>query len=326
MPLSWGDVTAVTKRYILPYVTDQFYTSNPLFLYLAKKGVRLAGGRFISFPVLFAELPGGSYRGFDTLDTSWVSQIQEADLDWKQYYAAITIDGLSEIMNGGPDAVVSLLSAYLENGRRTLEDKIGTDLYGTNTNSKALDGLWAACSDNAETSSLGVTTYANISRSSNTWWKASATLDNSNVQITLPTLQTQYGLAVQGQTAPDLIVTTQAGYNEVWNKVQPQQRFGNGEGIGIGFPYIQFNGAKIMVDSHATFSSTSVIGGTYSGVNGFYLLNTEFIELFVHKDRDFFMTGWMQPTNQDARTAHMYWAGNLAVLAPRFQNKIYDCA
>lgn len=313
MPLTWGDVSAVTTRHILPYVTDQFYTSNPLFLSLSRKGIRLSGGRYISVPVLYAGVPGGSYRGFDTLDVSWVSQVQEAQFDWKQYYSAVVVDGLTEILNSGPDAVVSLMSVYLENARRTLEDKIGTDLYGSNTNPKALDGLQAAVDDGTN-----VVIYGGISRATNTWWKANY-MDNGNAQITLTQLQTMYGLCTQGQTSPDLIVTNQTAYNEVWIKVQPQQRFGNAEAAGVGFPYIQFNGAKIMVDSHAAW-------GSFAGPNGFYFLNTEFVDLFVHKARDFYLTNWMYPTNQDARVAHLYWAGNIVVTAPRFTGKIVNVA
>ena len=308
--LNWGDVNTVTKRYILPYITDQIYTSNPLFLFMARKGIKLSGGRDIEYPVLYAKVPGGSYRGFDTLDVSWVSQVQNANLDWKQYYAAVTVDGLTEILNGGPDAVITLVSAYMENARRKLEDALGTDLYGSNTNVKALDGLQAAIDD-----STNVATYAGIPRSTNTFWKATY-LDNGASPITLPIMQTAYGNCTFGQTAPDLIVCPQAIYNEVWNKVQPQQRFGNGEGVGIGFPYIQFNGAKIMVDQHFA---------TAVGTLGMYFLNTEFMELWVHKLRDFFLTGWMQPTNQDARTAHLYWAGNIGITACRYFEQITDC-
>lgn len=308
---TWGDVATVTKQYILPYITDQIYTSNPTFLKMSQKGLRLAGGKWIEYPVLFAKTPGGSYRGFDTLDVSWVSQLQTATLDWKQYYAAVTIDGLSEIENGGPDAVVTLVSAYMENARRKLEDTLGSDLWGSNTNVKALDGLQAAIDD-----STNVTTYAGISRATNTWWKATY-LDNGGTQITLPIMQTAYGNCTVGQTAPDLIVCDQTIYNEVWNKVQPQQRFGNGQSPEIGFPYIQFNGAKIMVDAHVA----SAVGS-----HSMYFLNTEYMELWVHRLRDFFLTGWMQPTNQDARTMHIYWAGNVGVTAPRYFEQITDLA
>lgn len=270
---------------------------------MSRKGIKLGGGRDIEYPVLYAKVPGGSYRGFDTLDVSWVSQIQNANLDWKQYYAAVTIDGLSEILNGGPDAVITLVSAYMENARRKLEDALGSDLFGSNTNVKALDGLQAAVDD-----STNVTTYAGISRSTNTFWKANYH-DNGAAQITLAQMQTDYGNATVGQTAPDLVVGDQTVYNEIWNKVQPQQRFGNGEGVGVGFPFIQFNGAKIMVDGHFA---------TAVGSHGLYFLNTEYMELWVHKLRDFFLTGWMQPSNQDARTAHLYWAGNVGITAPRY--------
>ncbi len=322
--VDWVDVTTVTHRAIMPRIVDVLYKSNPTFYHLYKKGYKLDGGRFISFSLLTARPQGGAYRGTATLNNAQVKQLTEAQLDWKQYYEPCTVDGTTQLLNAGANKIVSIVSAYMENTRRALEEDLGKDLWlGTtgNTNSsnsnsnssEQLDGLDVAIDDGTNSAN-----YAQLAHATVTGWKANY-LDNASAQISLATLQTAYGNCVFGQSHPDLIVMPQTQFNEVWNKVQPAQRFGDGGGeTGIGFPYITFNQAKILVDQYVNSNANT-------GTNGaIYFLNTEFMDLVVHQDQDFYWTGWMQPTNQNAKISYIFWAGNPAVYGPRYFEKIVN--
>lgn len=60
----------------------------------------------------------------------------------------------------------------------------------------------------------------------------------------------------------------------------------------------------MVVDSH-------VPAGSLFG------LNTGYLKLIMHRDRDFHFTGFKIPLNQDAIVGQILWAGNLVVPSPR---------
>jgi len=61
-----------------------------------------------------------------------------------------------------------------------------------------------------------------------------------------------------------------------------------------------------VVDSHVPSGSV-------------YFLNTEYIKLIIHSQRNWSPTGWKYPTNQDAAIQQLLWAGELVIPSPRMQ-------
>ena len=97
-------------------------------------------------------------------------------------------------------------------------------------------------------------------------------------------------------------------WNKLWDRVQPQQRYPTGPGFDglakIGFDVININGAAVIVDSH-------IASGYGFGINSNY------VKLIMHRERDFHFTGFKTPINQDAVVGQILWAGNLVVSSPR---------
>ncbi len=298
MPINWDIVKAMTRHKYIPVVQDAVYKSNPLFIHLDRRNrIVLDGGISIREPVLYKKQPVTWYTGFDTLDITPVDPVKFLELQWKEVHVPVTIDRTTELANAGEPAVVSVVETLMQNARMTIQDAIGTALFNDGTAPKEINGL-------REAINIG-NTYAGINRATDSWWNAAAKYTTA-AEPTFTLIQRElYGKCTQGDTAPDLIVTTQAIWDKLWAQAIPQQRFDDGDEFTMGRPYIRHNRARIMVDSHCP-------------PRHMFVLNTEFIKLVVHRDSNFEVLDWIRLPNQMARLSGIVWAGNLVVQNPRF--------
>lgn len=305
MALTWTNIDSITTRKFIPILADNIYKSNPLFLLLNGKGrIVLDGGRSIVEPVLYDKQPSGSYAQFATLDVTPKEIVTDLELQYKLYYAAASVSEHDLLKNYGSSRVLDFLAAQMQNMEATLKDLIGGDLFKEAPGANDIDSLFVAVDDN--------NTYAGIDRTvtpGSTFWKATY-VDAAGAEPSFAEFQKRYGQATQGDTSPDLIVVVQEVFNKLWSLSLPQQRYAEGDDITVGWPYIRFNRARIMVDSHIVITANTAPA---------YFLNLDFVSLIVHTLRDFSFTGWLTGINQDARTGRVHWAGNAVVNNPRFQ-------
>jgi hypothetical protein len=303
-------MSAITRRYIIPELQDAIYKSNPLFLYLYQKDRVIAdGGYHIEEPVLYGQPNATSYVRWQTLDVMPVELVQNLVLDWKFYQAPCVIDGPSEAINAGVEKVMDIVAIAMQSAELQLRDLMGVDLFATTAQAaSALDYLAAAIDDGTNYAA-----YAGINHTGNVFWQSYYT--NVGVAPAVPPsrslFQRVYGKTTFGSTAPDLIVTTQRVYDQLWEITAAQQRYGEGDEFTMGAPFLRFNRARIMVDQHCP-------------VGYAYFLNTDFMKLVVLNSRNFYFTGWMQGISQDARVARLLWGGNLVVQNPRFFGKVIN--
>ena len=199
----------------------------------------------------------------------------------------------------------------METARLTLADLLGVDLFldGTGNAAKALLGLIAAIDDGTN-----IAAYGGITRdASAVGTAAKGKLNTTGGPLQLALLNSVMGTATIQPHRPDLIVSPQAMWDRGWERVQPQQREPAGPGFDdlarVGFTAINFNGAAWVVDSHTAAGNV-------------WLLNTDFIKLIVHRDRDFKFSGFQSPVNQDALIGQILWAGQLVVQAPRLSARM----
>ena len=271
----------------------------------------LDGGEKIRQPIIYDKLNSDWYTGLDTFDVSRKLTKVPMLFNWKQLWSNISVDGLTMLQNSGASKIIDLVETEMETAKLTVNDKLGDAVFGdgtgTVTSAKALDGLLAAVDDNTNYS-----TYGGISRASSDAVANSikAVYDATGGNFALPNVNTQFGKATIQPKKPDLIVTTQTLWNKFWDRAQPSQRIPQGPGFNdlaqLGFDTINLNGAAVVVDSHCP-------AGYLFG------LDTEYIKLVVHRQRDFHFTGFKVPINQDAIVGQILWAGNLVVSSPRLQ-------
>jgi hypothetical protein len=307
------DLAAATVDFRLPTLVDNVYLGTPLFKMLdSQHRITAQGGNHISQPFIYAKGPGGSYRGWDPMDISQRKTKSMLELPWKQYYASFAIDGLTSLSSAGPDAVINLTDAGLRQAEMTLIETMGTDVFldGTANFGKTIDGFDVAVHTTG--------TYGGINRVTDIEGPALVgNRDTTGGNLTLPFLQSLWGDASHGGQHPNLIVTNQNLFDQIWMRIQPSQRLpigpeasqmaARGPNGQAGFDNIRFNTAMVVVDEKSPTGYLS-------------MYNTEYIELVAHVARaNFERQGPDTSPNQDGRVWKLLWMGNLVVSSPRMQ-------
>lgn len=297
--------TMTLEKYAEKTLRDNIFTSNALLYVLQKNGNYVAydGGKKIVEPVMYAEKSGAAaYSGYDLLNTSANEIATNAEFEPRAYAVPVVISGDDKTDNMGEAAVMNMLKARIMNAEQTLKGLLNAHLYNTavgGSDGKQLDGIGIAV-DSAGT-------YGNISPTTDTWWASSESAYSANIVSELDTLY--FGISKGSTDKPDLGVTTQTAYEKLLHEIDPVLRLQSTKLGDVGFESFKFRGTEVVYDEDCT-----------SGV--FYFLNTKYLKLRYHKDRNFITTAFQRPTNQDAEIAHILWKGNLTCSARKRHGKL----
>lgn len=315
-PIGTNVVTAISRRYILPEITDNIYASNVLFFRLNKANKRIVrGGYQIEVPLMYARFgTGGPYQGLDVLNVAPSDTIKNGAWDWRQHYVNVTVDGLTLIKTDSPEAIANFVQLYFAQAEMEMAENLAVGLFSSGTDAKEIDGLGMAVDDG------GVApVYGGITRSSNTWWNAQD--DSTTSTLSMSALNSHFGAVAEGGRHPTLILSRQEQYNRFWNlniinQEFPVQPSGHDEQLAsAGFTNQLFNGVPWVVDSH-------VFDGPNSSNSSIVFLNEDYLYWAVSPRADFFLEPFQSPVNQDAMVAKMLWAGNLICTNASRQGKM----
>lgn len=301
MPLTYDQITAVTRRKYIPKLVDNIFDSDPLLKRSKEKGWYKStdGGTSIFQPLMYAQTTAaGSYAPTALLDTTDNDQFTSAEYQWKFYYANITVSGADEHKNMGDSQVLDFVKNKTMAAEMTLKDKIGDGIYSTGGVATDIGGLRLIV-DNANT-------VGGIDQGTYSWWQSQE--DGTTTTLTMSALQTQYNaLSINGKT-PTVVVATRANYNRFYALLQPQQRFVDSDTAKAGFQNLMFNGTPFIVGSKVPASHI-------------FMLNEEFLALYYHPQRDFALDPFIKSATQDLKTAKVFWMGNLGSSNNRMHGK-----
>lgn len=308
-PVGTDVVTSISRRFIVPQIADNIYNSNLMFHRLNSSNRRvIQGGYQVEQPLMYAKMAaGGPYSGYDLLNIAPSDTILNGAWQWKQYYSPVTVDGLTLIKTDAPDAIANFLNIYFAQAEMDLADQLGNGVWSDGvTNTKNIDGIMGAV-DNGGV--LG--TYGGLSRSTYPWWKAQE--DSTTTVTSLAAYQSLFGSATQGGRHPTIIVGTQSCYNFFYGLNTSIQRFpsqpgGQDEQLAqAGYNNLLFNGVPFTVDSHIT-TAPGFVANTTGCV---FMLNEDFMFLYVSPKANFTLEDFQTAINQDAMVAKLLWAGNI---------------
>jgi hypothetical protein len=259
-----------------------------------------------------------SYSGYELINISPDSPISAAQFSLTQYADAVTMSGLEMLQNSGKEQIIDLLDGRMAVSEARLLNRIASDIYldGTGNGGKNITGLAAAVAD------TNTNVYGGIDRSTTigAFWKnatysgvtnGGAAVSAANIQAYMTALSLQL---VRGNDKADTIVADNNYYSLYVNSLQAIQRIASADEAGAGFASLKFYGggtsADVVLDGG--------IGGNATA-NHMWFLNTKFIFLRPHKDRNFVpIGGERQAINQDAIVKLIGWAGNLTCSGAQF--------
>ena len=316
------DIIATTIQNRSGALADNLTNNNALLKRLKERGnVRpFSGGNVILEEIMYNDTTtnnANSYSGYELINISPDSPISAAQYSITQYADAVTMSGLEMLQNSGKEAIIDLLDGRMNVSEARLLNRIAGDIYldGTGNGGKNITGLAAAVAD------TNTNTYGGIDRSTWTFWKnvsysgvtnGGAAVSAANIQQYMTALAIQL---VRGNDKADLIVADNNYYSLYVNSLQAIQRIASADEGAAGFASLKFYGggtsADVVLDGGIGANATA---------NHMWFLNTKYLHLRPHKDRNFVpIGGERQAINQDAIVKLIGWAGNLTCSGAQFQ-------
>lgn len=290
-------------------LADNVSENNALLNRLNKRGnvKPFSGGRVIYQELDYAENSTYKrYSGYETLNISPSEVFTAAEFDIKQAAVAISISGLEQLQNSGPEQMIDLLESRIVNAEKTMMNNLSSDLYsdGTADGGKQIGGLQLLVADTPTSGTVG-----GINRLNWTFWRnqsfdattdGGAAVTAANIQSYMNTV---YLRTSRGTDHADLIIADNNYYNAYWQSLQAIQRVGDSDMADAGFQTLKFMGADVVFD------------GGYGGAapsNHMYFLNTDYIFWRPHRDRNMVpLNPDRFAVNQDAMVKLIAVAGNL---------------
>ena len=313
------EMVTTTLREHPTEIADNVSANNALYTRMKKKGniKKLSGGYEIVRPLDYAE--NGTlqrYSGYDQLNISASDVLTAAKYDWVQMALNVVASGRELRMNAGANQLIDLAKARVKNAMRTAANYMTTDIYSSGSLSNQMGGLGLLIQ------SAGTGTVGGINSSTYSFWQNKYREMSGTGSWSKSTIKGDMNAPwlnlVRGTDKPDLIVSTHDFYAAYWESLQDLQRYASADSATAGFQSLKFNTADVIFDDNATNFATT--GETM------YFLNTDYLELCVHKDADWSVQDDKVSVNQDAVVIPIYWQGQMTCSNRRLQGKLIDAA
>src|SRR3972149_5011089 len=239
--ITWNNLQSSVGSDMDKTIKDGVFNKNLLLEKLNAKKKIAPGGEDITEPIMYAEGTVESSTGYDELTVADKELITTGRFQWAEYVATISISETEQAKNQGPTKIFDLLEAKYYNAKETLSKTLTTGIFGTGvvaTYGKApIVGLQAAVADDPTTNPTAGN-YGAIDRTTtpgSTCYRNQYYDLTSLATITMNKLQHLWGISSDGNRHPDLIVTTQDIYDQVWSLADARQRLGNEEAAKLGY-------------------------------------------------------------------------------------------
>jgi len=313
-----SDVIATTIQSRTGEIADNVTKNNAILVKMKEEGniKTFSGGNVILQELSFqANANAGWYSGYEALPVGAQDVISAAQYDIKQAACPITMSGLEMLQNSGKEEIIDLMESRIKVGESSMANLITQGVYsdGTANGGKQIVGLLTAVS---KTPTSG--TYGGIDRSAWSFWQNQYQITSggsaSNIQSRMNTL---YAKCVRGADHPDLIMADNGYWAFYMSSLQANQRFMDAKLADSGFVTVKFMNSDVVLDGG--------IGG-YAPTNTMYFLNTKYLFLRPHRERNFTTLdpGKRYSVNQDAVVQLLAWAGNLTTSGAQFQGVMAD--
>lgn len=245
--------------------------------------------------------------GYDTLNISPSDVLTAANYAWKNVAIHVTASGSEIRANSGKNQIINLVKARVQNALRTFSNNMSTDLYSDGTATNQINGLQATVAD------AGTGTIGGINSSTYTWWKnkvqsnASPLQGGGAVTLSKTTIQTMWNNLwlelTRGSDTPDLIVASNDYFNFYEESLTDLKRYTTSDDAQGGFISLKYKTADVFFDGGTN-------GGGIPSAHA-YFLNTDYLEVCVHRDANMTRLDDKMSVNQDAVVIPFLWQGNL---------------
>lgn len=304
--VNYDDLFSMTLESRSKQLADNVSQNNALLSRLKEKGkIRaITGGSKILEELEYGEGDMVWYSGYDSISYTPKQLFTAAEYQLKLCAVPVAVSGEDMLKNSGHERILDLFEKRIDNASKTIVNQMSRSVYsdGTGSSGKEIGGLQLLVADSPTTGTVG---GIDRSVSGNEFWRnksATATLTADNIATEMNKM---YLSLSRGTDKPDLIVADDTLYSLYEQTLLPQQRFANPFVAESGFQTLKFKGADVVFDGGQ---------GGHCPQNHMYFLNTDYLYLRPHKDRDMAVVGGERMAiNQDAFYKIIGWAGNMTM-------------
>ncbi len=325
---SIGDIVATTIENRSKKAADNITRNNALLNRMSRRGTAkpFSGGRNIWQELEYAQNSTVQwYSGYETINVSPSQIFTAAEFPIRQAAVAVSISGLEELQNAGPEQMIDLIAGRVNNAESTLQALIAQGMYSDGSIPKQISGLQQLVASTPTNSVGGI--------DGNTWqfWRniaygsitdGGAATTSANVRRYMDAIYVQL---VRGTDKPDIIVADNTTWTLFNESLQPLQRFQDADMANAGFVNLTYMGnIPVVLDGGFQGYSSDVVpvGGAPAGA--MYFLNSKYLHYRPHRDRNFVpLNPDRYSINQDAVVKLMAWAGNMTISNRRLQGVLY---
>lgn len=310
---AFTELVSTTYRNHRKDVADNVSKHNALFRRLTAKGrVRVEdGGLSIVTPLDYqANSTYQRYSGYDVLNINAVDVLTAAEYPWRQVAVNVAASGLELRTNSGAQRIINFTKAKIKNAQRSMANGLSVDIYSDGTAANQINGLQAIVAD------AGTGTVGGINASTWAFWQnlvqsAAAPIQGGGAitpgATTIESLMLPTWIKLtRGTDMPDMIVMSDDYFSFYEQSQTSLKRYApedNGQG---GMISMKYKTADVFFDSSGGVPSQHA-----------YFLNTDYLELVVHRDANMTMMDELRSVNQDAVVIPILFQGNL-VCSARF--------
>lgn len=321
------NIATTTLQLIRRRLADNIFKANPLAAWLLMRGrVKTAsGGKRIEEPLIYATNNTiQAYTGYDRLNVNPTQELTNAQYQWRQIAGSVSMSGLEELMNSGESAVFNLLQAKIRVAEMSMKQFLAEKLLaGTATKDTTRDFLGLAELVEAK-APASQSTVGGIDKATESWWQNKFVDEDGAAWSSSVLLSDQmtklYLETTKGLSQPDIFLTDQRTFQQYEDENRDKLRFSDTNLMDVGFTNFRFKKATLMWDENIMSGNGIETSETTSAAHHImYSLNSEFLSLTLHPRRNFVMTPFITPTDQDAKVAQILVAGNMTCSNMRFQ-------
>ena len=301
---TFTELVSTTFRKHRREIVDNLSNRNALLKYMMKRGNKRSedGGLSIAAPLDYASNSTYQrYSDWDALNISASDVISAAEYQWRQIAINVVASGRELRINSGDSRIINLAKARIKNALRTFNNNYSSDLYSTGALTNQINGLQALVAD------AGTGTVGGIDSTAFPFWQ-NQVIDASVLSVTPSASTIEAQLMLPAWLATDRgpddqvdLIVADNNYYGFFEASQLSLKRYNDTGKGsAGFVSLKYKNADVIYD-----------GNSGIPVNHMYFVNTNYLELVVHKDADMEIMDDMRPVNQDGVVTPILWMGNL---------------
>lgn len=278
----YTELTYVTRRAFIPKMVVQIYNSTPLMAALIANSQTASGGvSSVTVPVQGSQFVNAQWSDYSGsfAQPSVQQGAYNAEFNLKLLVSPVPFLGMEGAVQQDY-AIIPLIEARMNDATNVMMDAMATSLYNNTTNTQQFTGLPLAVDDSG--------TYGNIDRTNFSWWRSKEYAAGSVNPTRQNVLQYISGTVKNCAEVPTFGVCGFGTWTLLAQDYVGQEQYvitpgsgfdGDANGPQAAFRALMVAGVPIYPDP-------------YCPEGTLYLLNTNYLSLYIHEQASFAFTGF----------------------------------